>query len=444
MARLGKTRLACVLDTCTSVFSARSDGNNRGILKPEHQKAHIMQTPLEQARLAFLQGIEHFESGRLVQAKISFENSLGLAPGRPSVLGNLGVCLYALREWEKAVEVLQQACAADADHADAWICLGLCQEHLGQWLLATQSLARGLALRPDNAVHWLKLGQCRLRVGDAEGALAAFDQALERDASLADAWSARGSLMREIGELQQAAICFEKALAHGAEPTLHHYFLASVRGQDSPPAPPRLYVESLFDDYAADFQSHLVQHLGYQAHETLVRPLLDSGRRFEAVLDLGCGTGLCGALMRPVATAIDGVDLSSAMLEQARAGGTYRDLAHADLAAYLAASVSRYDLVLAADVFIYVGALETVFAEVHRILVPTGCFAFSLETSEHHEVQLMPSLRYAHSQDYIRKLAQLHGLIVDNIIQAPIRHDQQQPVMGLYCYLRRAGGPGLG
>jgi len=403
-----------------------------------------MQTPLEQARLAFLQGVEHFEAGRLAQARSSFEDSLGLAPGRPSVLGNLGVCLYALREWKQAVQVLQQATAADADNADAWICLGLSQEHLGQWLLATQSLARGLALRPDKAVHWLILGQCRRRVGDAKGALAAFDQALERDESLADAWSARGSLMREIGELQQAAMCFEKALANGAEPTLHQYYLASVRGQDSPSAPPRLYVQSLFDDYAADFQAHLVQHLGYQAHETLVRPLLESGRNFEAVLDLGCGTGLCGALMRPLASAIDGVDVSSAMLEQARAGGAYRDLAHADLAAYLAASRNRYDLVLAADVFIYVGALETVFAEVCRILVPAGCFAFSLEPSERQEVQLLPSLRYAHSQDYIRRLAERHGLIVDKIVQAPIRHDQQQPVMGLYCYLHRAGGADAG
>ena len=84
----------------------------------------------------------------------------------------------------------------------------------------------------------------------------------------------------------------------------------------------------MFDDYAADFQAHLVQHLGYQAHETLVRPLLESGRNFEAVLDLGCGTGLCGALMRPLASAIDGVDVSSAMLEQARAG-TRLDPTHA-------------------------------------------------------------------------------------------------------------------
>lgn len=403
-----------------------------------------MQTPLEQARLAFLQGVEHFESGRLAQARTSFEDSLRLAPGRPSVLGNLGVCLYALKEWEKAVEVLQLATTTDADNADAWICLGLCQEHFGEWLLATQCLARGLALRPTNAVHWLKLGQCRLRVGDADGALAAFDRALEQDATLADAWSARGSLMRELGDLQQAAMCFERALAHGAEPTLHRYFLASVRGQDSPSAPPRRYVESLFDDYAADFQSHLVQQLGYQAHETLVRPLLASGRSFEAVLDLGCGTGLCGALMQAAAKAIDGVDVSAAMLEQARTGGAYSDLTHADLSAYLAASGNRYDLVLAADVFIYVGALETVFSEVCRILVPAGCFAFSLETSEQQEVQLMPSLRYAHSQNYIRRLAESHGLIVDKVVQAPIRHDQQQPVMGLYCYLHRAGGPGKG
>lgn len=398
-----------------------------------------MQAPLEQARASFLQGVAHFEAGLHLQARACFEASLALAPGRPSVLANLGICLFTLGEWQPGVDVLEQATAADASNADAWISLGLCHEHLARWQAAADCLTRGLALRPGTAMLWLILGQCRMRLGAIKSALEAFDTSLALSPDFADAWSARGSLMREIGHFQDATLSFEKALAHGADPVLNSYYLAAVRGETNPPAPPRLYVESLFDDYAADFQTHLVQQLGYQAHETLLRPLLNEGRRFYAVLDIGCGTGLCGTLIQPLSQALDGVDVSSAMLAQARATGVYRDLAHADLTTYLCNSTQRYDLVLAADVFIYVGALEVVFREVRRLLMPGGCFAFSLEPSETQDVQLLPSLRYAHSQDYIRRLAQEHGFDIKQMALAPIRHDQQEPVMGLYAYLSHPG-----
>ncbi len=180
--------------------------------------------------------------------------------------------------------------------------------------------------------------------------------------------------------------------------------------------------------------------LGYRAHEQLVNHLLGmKPRRFHSVLDLGCGTGLCGGLIRPVADRVDGVDLSGAMLEQARKLGVYTELVHADVAGYLQDAKRRDDLVLAADVFIYVGGLEPVFAGVARVLECGGQFCFTVEPAEGAErVQLLPSLRYAHSEAYIRELAQAHGFLVDEIVRAPLRNDQGRPMEGLYCYLSRA------
>ena len=132
------------------------------------------------------------------------------------------------------------------------------------------------------------------------------------------------------------------------DPELHVYYLAAVRGSGSPVAPPRAYVETLFDQYSADFQTHLVDQLQYRGHEWLLRPLIASGQHYRSVLDLGCGTGLCGPLIAPYAEAIDGVDLSAAMLAQARAPGVYRELHHADLASFLARTDRCADLVLAA------------------------------------------------------------------------------------------------
>jgi predicted TPR repeat methyltransferase len=395
-----------------------------------------MDAQLEQARQKFFQGIEHFEAARFYEARQCFEASLAAAPGRPSVLVNLGITLFRLGRFGEAIPLLQQAASADSAQADAWAFLGLSHEALEQWQPAVDFLMRALELVPGHAGLWLALGRCRLRLGAVELALQAFDRAVAANPDLAEAWSERGSLLRELNQLDDAAACFEKALSLGADPEIHAYYLASVRGASGPAATPRRYVEALFDEYATDFKDHLVDKLRYQGHELLVRPLIAAGRRHRAVLDLGCGSGLCGPLVQPVADVIDGVDVSAAMLNEARRLGVYRDLVHADLVSFLAETTRSADLVLAADVFIYLGDLSAVFQSVRRILEPTGCFAFTVESSSGQEdFRLLPSLRYAHSEAYVRRLAQTHGFKVRELFAAPLRHDQAQPIQGLYVYL---------
>ena len=389
-----------------------------------------------ESRALFVKGVEHFESGRLEPACICFEKCQALTPGRVSVLRNLGVSLFLLKRWDEAIPVLRQATAIDAALADAWACLGLANEARRDWQAAAEALKKAVALTPQQAPLWLTLGQVCLRLGDAKNALQAFDRALEEDPSSAPAWSDRGNLLRELQQFEEAARCYEKAIALGGDPGLNRYYLASVRGGDKPLTPPRRYVETLFDDYATDFQSHAVETLRYRGYEVLLRPLLDRARRYQHVLDLGCGTGLCGQLIAPRAETVDGVDVSSAMLAEARKLGIYRELIHGDLAEVLAATPSRFDLILAADVFIYVGDLAPIFRAVRRILEPEGCFAFTVELAKSGEdIQLLPSLRYAHSEAYVRGLADEAGLSVVNVFEAPIRHDQTTPIMGLYFYL---------
>ena len=391
---------------------------------------------LAQSRALFFEGIEHYERGRLEPARMCFEQCQALTPGRPSVLGNLGITLFHLRRWDAAIPVLTQATGADPSLAEAWACLGLAHEAQGHWRPAAEALEKALARSPQQVLLWVTLGQVSLRLGSVEHARRAFDRALQEDPGCAPAWSERGSLMRELRQFDEAARCFEKALALGADPAMNGFYLASVRAGDVPAAPPRRYVEALFDDYAADFQSHVAEKLGYRGFELLLNPLLGTGRRYGHVLDLGCGTGLCGPLIAPQADTIDGIDVSSAMLEEARKLGVYRELIHADLGEFLATTALRPDLILAADVFIYVGDLATVFRSMRRLLEPSGCLAFTVElANEGRDIQLLSSLRYAHSEAYIRRLADEAKFTGVRISKAPIRHDQTTPIMGLYIYL---------
>ncbi|HSV36478.1 MAG TPA: methyltransferase domain-containing protein [Ramlibacter sp.] len=205
-----------------------------------------------------------------------------------------------------------------------------------------------------------------------------------------------------------------------------------------PTTAPREYVQGLFDGYAGDFETHLTQVLKYRAPQVLVEGLRASGRRFERALDLGCGTGLCGLQARPLAATLHGIDLSANMVQRAVARQVYDEVVQADLVEYLLATPRRYDLVLAADVFIYVGALEQVFAGVARVMPPQGVFGFSVELAPPGEdLVLRQSLRYAHSLRYIRKLAEQHGFEISSTKEHPIRHDQETPIAGLFAWLAR-------
>jgi len=402
-----------------------------------------MTDPIEQAKAHFFAGNALFEAGQLDDAAARYQAALALVPGRPSILANLGVTQCRLGQWAAAVATLTQATKADPTHRDAWVALGLSHEALSNWAPAAQALQEGIRLGASTAQLWLSLALCLLRLErQPADALRALDHALALEPTLAEAWSQRGSVLREAGRHAEAARCFEQALAHGGDETLHRFYLASVlSGEAAPAQPPRVYVEALFDDYADDFQTHLVQHLKYQAHETLLAPLCTGGQRYPLVLDLGCGTGLCGQRIRDHADAVDGVDLAQAMVERSRASGAYRRVEQGDLLGFLQAQTESADLVIAADVFIYVGALDAVFAAVRQRLRPGGCFAFSVELAiEGLEPQLRPSLRYAHSLPYVERLAKAHGFQVRQTWQAPLREDQQKPVMGLYVLLEPAAG----
>jgi predicted TPR repeat methyltransferase len=395
-----------------------------------------MTDPTEQAKSHFFDGNALFEAGRLEDAAAQYQAALALVPGRPSLLANLGVTQCRLGRWLEAVSTLTQATQADPTHRDAWVALGLSHEALSHWSEAAVALQHGIRLGANTGQLWLSLAMCRMRLQLPDEALHALDQAIAAEPSLAEAWSQRGSLMRDTGRFAEAARSYEQAIAHGGDETLHRFYLASVQGGAAPAHPPAVYVEALFDEYADEFQTHLVEQLNYQAHNTLLAPLRVSGQRFERVLDLGCGTGLCGRLIQAQAGVVDGVDLSSAMVAQAQAGGAYRRVVHGDLLAFLRESTEAVDLVMAADVFIYVGALDAVFEAVRARLQPGACFAFSVElASDGSELKLLPSLRYAHSPAYIDRLATLNGFRIRQSWQAPLREDQKNPVMGLYVLL---------
>ena len=399
-----------------------------------------MTDAFSRARQHFLDGVSQFEAGCHAQAEAHFEAALALMPGRVSTLVNLAATRLQLGRHEAALPLLDEALASAPGDADAWRHRGTALNALARHDEALACHERVLALTPHDAQAWLRHGQALQYLERHDPALASYERALSLDAGLAQAWTNRANILKHRGRVDEAAAAFRQAMALGGDEALNGYYLAALTGQAAPDTPPRAYVERLFDDYAETFDAHLVGALGYRAHRLLLEPLQAApGRaRWRCALDLGCGTGLCAPLIKAVAERVDGVDLSAAMLAKARALGLYERLEQADLVAHLAQTELRHDLVVAADVFIYVGALAPVFSGVHRVLLPGGSFCFSAEQAAGEaDFELLPSLRYAHSERYLRAMAAQAGFAIERLVAQPIREEQRRPIAGLYATLRK-------
>lgn len=396
-----------------------------------------MDSPFDQARQLFQEGIAHFEAGRLEQAEAKFLASLALTPGRPSILSNLAATRLALGRPADALPLLEQVLHQAPDDARARLQLGMALSALAQHAQALAHFQRCSTAAPQLAAAWLWQGHALRHLERHDEALPCYDKAIELDPQMGPAWAARGAILSDRKELVQAAQAFEQAIAHGADPEVNGFMLASLRGE-TPSRVPRPYVQGLFDEYAQTFDDHLVGVLNYQAHSTLIETLRSlHGLRFSSALDLGCGTGLCAPLLSAFVDHIDGVDVAGLMLDKARERGLYENLDHADLAEHLHATERRYQLVLAADVFPYVGDLAEVFGGVRRVLASGGWFCFSVEAAlGSEELVLGTSQRYTHSEPYLREHARANGFEVAGVFKGPIREDQRRPIAGLYIYLK--------
>jgi predicted TPR repeat methyltransferase len=247
-----------------------------------------------------------------------------------------------------------------------------------------------------------------------------------------------GELRERLGDRNDAIAAFEQARA--ADPQDRHgAALHLIRlGAQPADAVPASYLRALFDEYAPRFDHALVEGLNYRAPELLFHAVeaAHAGRRmkFGSVLDLGCGTGLAALPFRPFSDWMVGVDLSPAMLAQARSKGLYDRLIECDVLAFLAGEAkinARYHLMLAADVFMYLDDLAPVLKAVARVLASPGQLAFSIERHEGDGVLMRETLRYAHGEAQVQSALAAAGLKAASLDFASTRTEKGVPVPGL-------------
>jgi len=337
----------------------------------------------------------------LDEAIHAYCRAIALDPSHANALSNLGVVFRAKGEPDQAEAAYRAAIRVDSEHSDAYHNLGVLLNAQKRPREAAQCFSKVITLRPKDpeARRLLALAHCTL------------------------------------GEVDEAVRIFEEWLADDPDDPIARHMLAACSGRDVPTRASDAFVEKTFDTFAASFDSKLAKLL-YRAPDLVAEMLARSDAspsKSLDILDVGCGTGLCGALLTPYARSLVGVDLSDRMLDQARERNVYDELVKGELNAYLAGCGEAYDVIVSADTLVYFGPLAAVAIAAEHALRPGGQLIFTVEESvadDRDGYSLGTSGRYRHTHDYVQQILDAARLRAE-IVSVDLRLEAGEPVAGL-------------
>jgi predicted TPR repeat methyltransferase len=389
--------------------------------------------------------IEAHKGGRFVDAEAAYRRILRNQPDNPDALNFLGMLRCQTGDPAEAVELLRRSVEAEPSNPHAWLNLGNVLVILGKHDEARAAFTRTTELAPDLAMAWFNLGVCLGRCKQPLEAASALHRALKIEPGHLPAYESLGLVLHRLGNYAEAAEVFKEWLAHDPGNPFARHMLAATSGAGAPPKAADEYVRQLFDDFAANFDENLAS-LQYRAPHLIAERL---GREAHGkvplhILDAGCGTGLCGPLVRSLAGTLVGVDLSAGMIEKARARGGYDELVVEELCAFMTSRGGAFDAVISADTLVYFGALEEPLRGARSCLRGGGLLVFSVEHWDPGEdsgprepgYRLETHGRYSHAEGYVRGALEAAGFGEISIERGVLRRERGSDVLGLIVLAR--------
>jgi len=408
------------------------------------------------------------KKGEFDTAITYLEKALKKEPNHLETLHNLGAIYLQQKKIDVALECYLQLLFIAPDF-NIYYNIGAIYMDQNRYGDALNYLLEALKIQPSDPSTLINLGAIYLKLEDYPKAIEKYQTALQ--------------IQPDNAEIQYLLSALQ---------------LQDENQTTTPKSAPEQYIRHLFDQYAPHFDTHLTKFLHYQVPDLLyaavtqqleknnektqnaqisTRPpthptppnsteqyrkkygISDSscsaynGRvggitnqpppstetsssRKLSILDLGCGTGLCGEKFRPLARKLIGVDLSIEMLNIARSKELYDELSCLDITAALANYTNNIDLILAADTLVYIGDLDTLFKNARQALNTEGYFAFTCENTEHYSYILQKTARFAHSLQYISYLAKKYGFIILQHNVITMRTQKGQPINGTLYILK--------
>jgi len=361
------------------------------------------------------------------------EKAVVIAPRWAPALIELAAQLARRGEFERALVEADKAVAAAPSSLQVLEPATSIANLAGDTDRAARYLDLAQQAAPDSLPVRLSRGYNLLARRQFDDALKVFSAALETDAESELALAGRARAALESGDLTAASGYYEDLARRDPDNAAYRYYADISQGK-SPTAQPPEIARTLFDDYAATFDKHLVGQLGYRAPKRFAEVIRK--HRPDLVfdmLDLGCGTGLMGVYLGKPRGGLVGVDVSGAMIAEAIKHNIYDRFHQVNLLDALRESPSgSFDVITAADVFVYIGALDEAITNAKRLLRPNGLFAFSCEATGPGEpdMVLRPTQRYAHSEASMRALCAAAGFSSVEIEACNIRYEEGEATPG--------------
>lgn len=328
-------------------------------------------------------------------------------PKNAPVFRNLGSVYHQIGNLQLAFASYQQVLELDPSDVMVYLKLAYFYEDLASrdWKEASQNAKKCYsfytnATNSEDLSTLIRYGNFLVREHETIDAIEVYNRALKLDTSLSSLWFNKGYAEIKAKLFDDGAISLKKALDLDPSIVAAQHMLnalddtaakAVVSVNDS-------YVEGLFNIYAPDFEKHLrklqcttprtireeltqlygIDKLEVAMSNVELSTCLDAShtqhdcdshnaKKFNIsldILDLGCGTGLAGYWLKDISKSITGVDLSAEMIKLAEKKSVYTNLVNEPILSFMQKSDASYDVIVASDVFSYIGELSELFVEV--------------------------------------------------------------------------------
>jgi predicted TPR repeat methyltransferase len=377
----------------------------------------------------------HHQAGRLAEAESIYLELLRRDANDVDALHYLGVLRMGQGRPDEAIGLLRKALPLAPRNALIWNSLGSVLSRANNLPAAEFAFQNATQIKPDYAEAWYNLANLLRGLQRNDVAAQCYQRVIDLDPRFPGAYENVAMLLKRMGRDDLAADAYRKWLAAEPENPIARHMAAAHQTAQTPARAADGFVSQLFDRMAPNFDASLAA-LEYAAPGLLVAALskviaLGAGRL--VILDAGCGTGLCGPLLRSSARSLVGVDLSAGMLAKARERAVYDELHESELVTYMRARPAETDVVICADTFVYFGALEEAFGAAAEILRPGGALAFNVEAEPEDSAdnfRLHGHGRYSHGERYVRSCLADSGFNDARIEPAAIRKEAGADVRG--------------
>lgn len=359
--------------------------------------------------------IAYFRLGKMELAQIHFEQILAFLPEDIQTHYYLAYIFSTKNQWKKAILHYKKILEKIPTHLETFHNIAHAYLALRELNSAQLFFEKLIELKPDSPDAHYHLALIASSRNFAELAKHHYQKAIEYSPNFFAAFYNLAICHLHLNQREEALKQFEDALQIWPNNPSIQYLIHAIKGVQTATEAPAAYIQSLFDSYANSYEVHLSEGLEYSVPEKFFNYLqkFQFFKENRRILDLGCGTGLMGKYVYRYASTLVGVDISGNMLTQANHKKIYNALFQEDNLKFLIHHEQSYDLIIAADVFIYAGDLEKLFFACAKRLNRQGIFAFSLEKNESTEnFTLSPSGRFQHSPHYVKTLAEKAGFTI--------------------------------